>query len=683
MLCDLGFSVKAGQRAAFWDVAVKNNRAPHASLFREDLSGPRYAGIYAAAASEPGSGLRVEGGRYRLDGGRAGAFVVADPSRNSTPMLRTEFKARSVPLRDARLYVTARGIYEVHLNGSRVGEDRFTPGLTQYDKTHMYQTYDVTKMIRSGENALAAMLGEGWWSGLLSFGSIWNHFGDRQSLLARLVIRYRDGSTDVVTSNPRDWKTFSGGPVVYGSLDMGEVYDARKEAGIRGWTTAGFDDRAWMPAREVPLAGTAFLGKMTDRLGRSADLAYDRMSLVGQVGANPGVYQTLTARSVREVRDGVFVYDMGQNFVGVPRITFANGKAGRRVVLRVAEMLYPDLPESSKNVGMIMTENYRAALCQDVYVMRDGEQVFEPRFTFRGYRYLEITGIPEALPASAVQGVAISSIRGLTAAYETSNPRVNQLWSNLVWSNVGNFLSIPTDCPQRNERMGWSGDISVFSRTATYVSDADPFLTRHMRAMRDVQSGAGRFADIAPVGGLRGRPLGQRRDHRALGGLPAVRRPAAARGALPGHGGLRRLPGDDQGRGRPRLRQRARRLARAAERPARVRLPRDRLSRVRPRDHGEDGRDPRPGRRRPEVPADARGAPRLLQRAVRERRRKDGGARRPPAGLRRPAGDARGVEGRRHPVLLRGGAGAPGRERREPPRHGAPPRGDSRAGERR
>jgi alpha-L-rhamnosidase len=501
MLCDIGFSVKAGERAAFWDVAVKNNRAPRATLFREDLSRGRYDGIYSASANDPGSGLRVAGGRYRLDGGRAGTFVVADPSRNSTPMLRTEFTGRETPIRDARLYVTARGIYEMHLNGSRVGEDHFTPGLTQYDKTHMYQTYDVTKMVRSGRNALGAMLGEGWWSGLLSFGSIWNHFGDRQSLLARLVIRYHDGSTDVVTSNARDWKYFAGGPVVYSSLDMGEVYDARKEAATSGWTTAGYDDRGWKRAREVPLAGTAFIGKTTDRLGRTTDTSYDGMALIGQIGRSPGVFKTLTARSVQEVRDGVYVYDMGQNFVGVPRISFGSGKAGRRVVLRVAEMLYPDLAASGKNVGMLMTENYRAALSQDVYVMKDGEQVFQPRFTFRGYRYLEVTGTSEALPLSAVQGVVISSIHGLTADYETSNARVNRLWSNLVWSNVGNFLSIPTDCPQRNERMGWSGDISVFSRTATYVSNAEAFLTRHMRAMRDVQSEAGRFTDIAPVGG--------------------------------------------------------------------------------------------------------------------------------------------------------------------------------------
>jgi alpha-L-rhamnosidase len=501
MLCDIGFSLDEGQRASFSDVVVSNNRAPHNTLFAEDLVEPAYEGIYAIAAKDATSGLRVEGGRYVVDGGGAGVFLVADPSRNSTPMLRTEFRTRNDVIRDARLYVTARGIYEVYLNGAKVGDDHYNPGLTQYNKTHMYQTYDVTDMVANGPNALGAMLAEGWWSGLLSFGSIWNHFGDRQSLLARLVVRYEDGSTDVVTSNPSDWKYFSNGPLLYSSLDMGEVYDATRDAAIEGWSTAGYDDGEWRPAREVLLDGTAVVGPITDRRGRTTDFSYDDLSLIGQIGSSPGVFRTLTARSVEEVRDRVYVYDMGQNSVGVPRITFRNGKTGQKVVLRVAEMLYPDLDESGQNVGMIMTENYRGALSQDIYVMKEGEQVFQPRFTSHGYQYLEITGIDEPLPLEAVQAVVISSVQGLTAGYETSNPKVNQLWSNLVWSNVDNFLSIPTDCPQRNERMGWSGDISVFSRTATYVSNADQFLTRHMHAMRDVQSPAGRFTDIAPVGG--------------------------------------------------------------------------------------------------------------------------------------------------------------------------------------
>ena len=418
------------------------------------------------------------------------------------PMLRTTFKTGAKVIAGARLYVTARGIYEVFLNGRRVGDDYYNPGLTQYNVTHMYQTYDVTSLLTPGDNAMGAMLGEGWWSGLLSFGSIWNHFGDRQSLLAKLVITYKDGTSETVTTNGRTWKYYGKGPVVYSSLDFGEIYDAAREAAVAGWATARYSDSAWKPAVVVPVEGTTFSGMDGGgRGGAATPFTFDKLSLVGQIGNNAGVFRTLTAKSVKEVRPKVYVYDMGQNLVGVPKIAIANGRPGGTITLRYAEMLYPDLPASGKNVGMIMTENYRAALSQDVYTMKAGPQTFQPRFTSHGYQYIEITGIDQPLPLTAVQGVAISSVRNLTADYKTSSEKVNRLWSNLVWSNVDNFLTIPTDCPQRNERMGWSGDINVFSRTATYVSNADQFLTRHMYAMRDVQTPAGKFTDVAPVGG--------------------------------------------------------------------------------------------------------------------------------------------------------------------------------------
>lgn len=501
LLCDIGFSVPPGQIATFRDVAVRNNRAPNHTLFQETLTNGTYQGIYAGAVAAK-SGLSVANGRYVLAGGGKGVFVVADPSRNSTPMLRTTFKTAGKIVQGARLYVTARGIYEVFLNGKRVGDDHYNPGLTQYNITHLYQTYDVTGMIRHGGNVLGAMLGEGWWSGLLSFGNIWNHFGDRQSLLAKLVVTYKDGSADTITTNGKTWKYFAGGPLLYSSLDLGEVYDAAREPAVEGWTTAAYDDSKWKSAVVVPLQGTAFPGPESGRMGApGAPFTFDKLSLIGQIGDNAGVYRTLTAQSVKEVRPGVFVYDMGQNMVGVPRLTIANGRAGGSITLRYAEMLYPKLKESGNNIGMIMTENYRAALSQDVYTMKAGSQMFQPRFTSHGYQYIEITGLDKPLPLEAVQGVAISSVRALTADYQTSSAKVNRLWSNLVWSNVDNFLTIPTDCPQRNERMGWSGDINVFSRTATYVSNSDQFLTRHMYALRDTQSAAGRFADVAPVGG--------------------------------------------------------------------------------------------------------------------------------------------------------------------------------------
>ena len=501
MLCDMGFSVDPGQNAAFRDVIVRNNRFPNNTLFREKLEGGAYKGIYADFAAAD-SGFSVTNGRYVLAGGGKGVFLVRNPSRNSTPLLRSKFKTSGKTIEGARLYVTARGIYEIFVNGKRAGDDYYNPGLTQYNITHMYQTYDVTGMIKAGENAMGAMLGEGWWSGLLSFGNIWNHFGDRQSLLAKLVITYKDGSSDTITTNGQTWKYYKDGPLLYGSLDFGEAYDATKEPAIEGWTTAAYDDGKWKNAVVVPLEGTAFSGTETGRGGGAGTpFNYDKLSLIGQIGNNAGVFKILSAQSVKEVRPGVYVYNMGQNLVGVPKISIANGRAGGKITLRHSEMLYPDLKESGKNVGTIVTENYRAAMSQDVYTAKAGSQVFQPRFTSHGYQYIEITGIDKPLPLEAVQGVAISSVRELTADYGTSSEKVNRLWSNLVWSNIDNFLTIPTDCPQRNERMGWSGDINVFSRTATYVSNADQFLTRHMYALRDVQAASGRFTDVAPIGG--------------------------------------------------------------------------------------------------------------------------------------------------------------------------------------
>lgn len=490
MVANIGFSVDAGQSASFKNVEVNHCRPPANPLFKEDLTQEHYTGIFAKASKDPLSGLTIRDGAYVIDGGTTGAFIVKDPSRNSMPMLRTQFSAEGKKIRKARLYATARGIYNLFLNGERVGTEYFNPGYTQYNITHMYQTYDVTDMIKDGENALGAMLGEGWWSGLLNYGSNWNYFGDRQSLLAKLVITYEDDTSKIVTTNPTEWKYYNDGPIRYGSFFMGEVYDSTKEAVITGWSTGLYDDGNWKQAVEVPL------NEETTWNGYS----YHNLKLIGQIGENASVVQTLTAKSVTEVRPGVFVYDMGQNMVGVPKITIKNGKANQKITIRVAEVLYPDLPESGDNVGMIMQENLRAALNQDLYICKDGEQVISPNFTFHGYRYIEITGVEAALPLDAVQGVVISSIKNLSSSYTTSNKLVNKLWENITWSMRGNFLSIPTDTPARNERMGWNGDISVFSRTATYLAHVNQFLRRHNRANRDMQSPDGRYSDVAPVG---------------------------------------------------------------------------------------------------------------------------------------------------------------------------------------
>ncbi|RYF66487.1 MAG: alpha-L-rhamnosidase, partial [Cytophagaceae bacterium] len=481
MVADIGFNVPEKQTAYFSQVEIRNFRFPSNALFAENLSAQPYGGIFKSG------NLTVGNGQYTVKGG---ALITANPSRNAAPMLRNTFTTQAKPIAKARLYVTARGIYELYLNGNRVSNDYFNPGLTQYNKHHMYQTYDITGAVKQGQkNAIGAWLSEGWWSGNITYsGESWNYFGDRQSLLSKLVITYADGTEQVITSNPGEWRFFNDGPVRYGSFFQGEVYDATKEALVKNWATAAYDDASWKPAVEVPLAGTSYQGTFTDPLGRTSTLDYGDFKLVGQMGDNASRVKTMPALSVAEVRPTVFVYDMGQNMVGFPQILIKNGKKGQVVTMRYAEVKYPNLAEYKDNTGMVMMENIRAALTQDTYTLKGGDEVIQPRFTFHGYRYLELTGIDKAIPVADVKGIVISSISALSSQYETSNALVNKLWQNITWSLRSNFLSIPTDTPARNERMGWSGDISVFSRSATYLTNADLFLRRHLLAMRDVQA---------------------------------------------------------------------------------------------------------------------------------------------------------------------------------------------------
>ncbi|WP_064196114.1 MULTISPECIES: alpha-L-rhamnosidase [Emticicia] len=475
MLADIGFRTKANQTAFFTDIQVKNFRYPSNTLYHLEKA-PLVSGE---------------------------ALITLNPSKNATPMLRSVFKTDAKAIKKARLYVTARGIYEVFINGNRVSNEYFNPGLTQYNKNHMYQTFDVTSNLKNGQaNAIGAWLSEGWWSGNITYsGESWNWFGDRQSLLAKLVVTYADGSEQIVTTNNKDWKLFTDGPIRVGSFFQGEVYDATKEEAIKGWTTTNYNDKAWKSAVEVPLEGTGIVGDVKYSGRYAASLPYNDFKLVGQMGENIKIVKTLSAQKVEEVRQKVFVYDMGQNMVGFPQILIKNGKKGQIINLRYAEITYPNLPDYKGNEGMIMLENIRAALAQDQYILKGGDEIIQPRFTFHGYRYLEITGVEKAIPATDVKGLVISSISEISSKYETSNPLVNRFWENITWSLRGNFVSIPTDCPQRNERMGWSGDISVFARSSTYLTDANLFLRRHLLGMRDIQPESGRFTDVAPVGG--------------------------------------------------------------------------------------------------------------------------------------------------------------------------------------
>ena len=473
VVADIGYSVEENKKAYFTNVQVRNVRSPSNILF---------SGNFSQAASDIPSK----------------SSKTIDPSQNAMPMLRSDFNVKS-GISKARLYVTSRGIYDVYLNGERVGDDYFNPGSTQYNKTHFYQTYDVTSYLQQGKNGVGAILGEGWWSGGSTFmGQYWNFFGDRQSLLAKLVITYRDGKTDVIATNPETWTYYNNGPTTYSSLFQGEVYDATKEKLVEGWSTALYNDSLWHKCAEVPLDGT------TNNDGTSGNVPgvgdYSKQKLIGQYGATVQRIKELTAVSFEEIRPGVFIYDLGQNVAGVPEIYLKNTEPGQVIKLRFAEVKYPDLPAYKENTGMIMLENIRAAMAQDIYIAKGGKSVISPRFTYHGFRYIEITGIENPLPLNDVKAQVLSSIHELSSQFESSNPLVNKLWENITWSSYANFMSIPTDCPQRNERLGWSGDISVFSRTASYLAAMPQFLRRHLLAMRDVQREDGRFPDVAPLG---------------------------------------------------------------------------------------------------------------------------------------------------------------------------------------
>lgn len=465
-LADVGWLVEEGQTARVSNLEVREIRGPHALLYQND-------GMAAAAS---------------------GVKVLCEPSHGGMPVLRSSFKLKKKEIESATLYATARGIYEVSLNGEKVGADFLAPGLSQYNKHHYYQTYDVTRQLAKGKNQILVSLGEGWWSGDLTFGNgNRNYFGDQLAFLASLQVKYADGSTQSVVTNPSTWRVTTDGPVVYASLFQGQVTDAQRILA----------DATWHPAEEMVLEGHVSDATFGQTAPRTDD--YDHWQLVPQEDPSPRVFSTLTAAGVTEVRPGVFVYDMGQNMAGVPSITLRGLKEGQQLRFRYAEVLYPDLPDYEGNEGMLMLENIRGAMAQDIYVASGAPQeIFEPHFTQHGYRYLEITGVDKAPAPEDVKGLVISSVQGFTAHYESSNPLVNRLWDNIRWSMLGNFISIPTDCPQRNERMGWSGDLSVFSRTATYLSNVDGFLTRHTQAIRDVQMPDGRMPDVAPLGGAFG-----------------------------------------------------------------------------------------------------------------------------------------------------------------------------------
>ncbi|CAM5608833.1 Alpha-L-rhamnosidase [Streptomyces alboniger] len=394
----------------------------------------------------------------------AGPWGKVVPSHSPAAQLRHEFRLRDRKVARARLYSSALGLYEAYLNGERIGEDRLAPGWTDYRKRVQYQTYDVTELVSSGANALGVTLASGWYAGNVGwFGP--HQYGERPAFLGQLEITYTDGSTERVLSGTK-WRAALG-PVIQADLMSGEEYDARRET--KGWTRPGFDDSRWVAADTVEKVSAA---------------------LVAAVDGPTRVEHDIRAQRMTEPKPGVFVYDLGQNMVGVVRLT-VSGTAGTTVRLRHAEVLNPD--------GTIYTTNLRTARATDTYTLKGGgKETYEPRFTFHGFRYVEVTGYPGKPPLDAVIGRVMHTSAPFTMDFETDVPLLNQLHSNITWGQRGNFVSIPTDTPARDERLGWTGDINVFAPTATYVMESARFLTKWLDDLRDGQSDDGAFTDVAP-----------------------------------------------------------------------------------------------------------------------------------------------------------------------------------------
>ena len=434
--------------------------------------------------------------------------LISPAEESGAPMLRKSFEVKG-QLAAARLYTTARGLYEYEVNGKKMADDWFNPGSSDYRYRLFYNSYDITPLLRKGRNAIGAQLGSGWYSDFTGYATAWqDQFGTELSLLAKIVLTYADGTEEVIVSDD-SWKAFNGGPITSDSFQNGEDYDARRE--VPGWSEARFDDATWQAATVMP------------PLADSIKLCY-------YVGSPIRNQLVLKAVSVSEPKPGVFVYDMGQNMVGVPRIRL-QGERGSEVTFRYGEMIYPtEVPEDplppltaeiyADRKGLAYNDNYRGALATDHYILKgSGTETFQPHFTFHGFRYIEIHGLKAALPLESVEGLVLASVDRQTSGFETSDADVNRLYENIVWGQRGNFLSIPTDCPQRDERMGWMGDAQVFVRSATYNMNVDPFFTRWFQSIRDIQGDDGSYCDYVPKVGQP--PYGSRKGGGALGWMEA------------------------------------------------------------------------------------------------------------------------------------------------------------------
>lgn len=364
----------------------------------------------------------------------------------------------------ARVYVTSLGLYQLFLNGKKVGDQLFTPGFTSFKKRIQYQTYDVTSLVQP-KNALGAIVGDGWYRGYLGWDGLRAYYGDQLGLLVQLKVNYTDGTSETISTND-NWKV-SYGAILKADIYNGEKFDARLE--MSGWTKTGFDDSKWNSA---------------------GILSHSKDILVASNGLPVRVTQEITPIKMIKTPKGEIVFDLGQNIVGWARMK-VKGNSGDVVTLKFAEVLDKE--------GNFFTKNLRSAEATDIYTLKGGdEEVFEPHFTFHGFRFIKVEGYPGTPTIADITGMVIHSDMKQTGTFTCSDPLITQLQKNIQWGQRDNFLDIPTDCPQRDERVGWTGDAQVFSMTAAFNFDVALFYTKWLKDLALDQKPNGEVPNVIP-----------------------------------------------------------------------------------------------------------------------------------------------------------------------------------------
>jgi alpha-L-rhamnosidase len=395
-------------------------------------------------------------------------FITADTAEDAqlsdARLFRTTFEIQK-PIKSARAYVTALGLYEFYLNGKKVTDAVLTPGWTEYNSRVLYQTYDVTELIKTGENVAGAHVGAGWYKGSMGYIRIRNIYGDRTAFLCQIQIEYEDGTKDMVLSDEA-WK-WSKGPVLFSEIYDGETYDARLEK--TGYSESGYDDTDWKPV-EV--------------------MNHNKNVLKAQDGEYVKIIETIKPKRLFTTPKGEKVIDFGQNMSGWVKFR-VRGKAGERAVIKHFEVLDAE--------GNVYTENLRTAKSRIEYICRgEKEEIFEPHFTFQGFQYIYIEEFPGEVKKEDFIAEVIHSDMKETGYFECSNPLINQLWHNIKWGLKGNFVDIPTDCPQRDERLGWTGDAQIFVRTASYIMNTYTFFRKWLRDVEAAQFDSGSVPYVIP-----------------------------------------------------------------------------------------------------------------------------------------------------------------------------------------